>query len=101
MNRFKLPDSIQDFIRTLTGGVAARPALLTHCRRELMHAIWQLLLDEEFMEAYKHGIIIKCTDGICRRVFPRIFTYSADYPEKSVLSAPNSILNSPMDAGYY
>jgi Plavaka transposase len=101
MNRFKLPDSIQDFIRTLTGGVAARPALLTHCRRELMHAIWQLLLDEEFMEAYKHGIIIKCTDGICRRVFPRIFTYSADYPEKSVLSAPNSTLNSPMDAGYY
>jgi Plavaka transposase len=67
----------------LTGGNAARPALLTHCRRELMHAIWQLLLDEELMVAYRHGIVINCADGITRRVYPRIFTYSADYPEKS------------------
>ncbi|KAF8525646.1 hypothetical protein JB92DRAFT_3108726 [Gautieria morchelliformis] len=77
-----LPDSIQDFIRNLTGGHAARPPLLTHCRHELMHALWQLLLDNEFVDAYKHGIVIKCADGITRRVYPRIFTYSADYPEK-------------------
>lgn len=36
------------------------------------------------MEAYVHGIVIDCADGIRRRVYPRLFTYSADYPEKSV-----------------
>ena len=33
---------------------------------------------------YEHGVIVTCADGIVRRVFPRIFTYSADYPEKYV-----------------
>lgn len=56
--------------------------ILAHCKRELFHAIWNLLLDDEFVEAYRNGIIIKCYDGKYRRVFPRIFTYSADYPEK-------------------
>ncbi|KAL1749401.1 hypothetical protein FB107DRAFT_280858 [Schizophyllum commune] len=31
---------------------------------------------------YKYGIVVRCLDGIERRVYPRIFTYSADYPEK-------------------
>lgn len=48
-----------------------------------MHAILDLLLsDEEFLHAYLHGIVIEFADGIFRRVFPRLFTYSADYPEK-------------------
>lgn len=47
-----------------------------------MHAIWDLLLDSEFIQAYVHGIIIRCADGVERRVYPRIFTYAADYPEK-------------------
>lgn len=47
-----------------------------------MHAIWLLLLDADFMHAYEHGVVIMCGDGVVRRVFPRIFTYSADYPEK-------------------
>jgi hypothetical protein len=47
-----------------------------------MHAIWSQLLDEEFMEAYVLGMQVECVDGIIRRFFPRIFTYSADYPEK-------------------
>jgi hypothetical protein len=34
------------------------------------------------MEAYVHGMQVKCTDGIVCRFFLRIFTYSADYPEK-------------------
>ncbi|TEB34882.1 hypothetical protein FA13DRAFT_1707097 [Coprinellus micaceus] len=41
-----------------------------------------LLSDEEFLHTYKYGIVIKCIDGIERRVFPRILTYSAEYPEK-------------------
>jgi hypothetical protein len=47
-----------------------------------MHAIWELLLDAEFMHVYEHGIFIRCADGIIRRIYPRFFTYSADYPEK-------------------
>lgn len=47
-----------------------------------MHALWLLLLDEDFLHAYEHGIVIKCGDGITRRIFPRLFTYYADYPEK-------------------
>jgi hypothetical protein len=37
------------------------------------------------MDAYENGIIITFPDGIQRRVFPRFFTYSADYPEKCVV----------------
>ncbi|KAG8722217.1 hypothetical protein FRC08_005575 [Ceratobasidium sp. 394] len=76
-----LPDSIKDIITKLNGR-APPSALLTHLRRELMHAIFLELLDDEFLHAWRHGIVIKCADGITRRVFPRIFTYSADYPER-------------------
>jgi hypothetical protein len=58
--------------------------LMTHCRREVLHAQWNILLDDEFLEAYMHGIVIMCCDGILRRFYPRILTYSADYPEKYV-----------------
>lgn len=47
-----------------------------------MHQVWRLLLDDEFLHAHQHGIVLECADGIFRRVYPRIFTYSADYPEK-------------------
>jgi Plavaka transposase len=59
--------------------------LLTHCKRELYHASWNILLDDAFMEAYEHGIVVTWMDGLERRFYPRIFTYSADYPEKYVL----------------
>lgn len=55
---------------------------MTHCRRELMHAIWEKILDADFIHAYTYGIVIECIDGIERRIYPRFFTYSADYPEK-------------------
>jgi hypothetical protein len=55
---------------------------MTHCHRECLHAQWKILLDDEFMEAYEHGIVITCFDGLQRRFYLRIFTYSADYPEK-------------------
>lgn len=81
----QLPDSIKDYIRKLRDGKSARGPLLTHLRRELFHAAWALLIqDPEFIEAYKHGIIVECSDGIRRRIYPRIFTYSADYPEKYI-----------------
>jgi len=49
-----------------------------------MHAQWKVLLDDEFIDAYKHGIVVNCHDGLMRRFYPRIFTYAADYPEKCV-----------------
>jgi len=63
----------------------ASSSTITHLKREVMHKIWELLLDPEFLHAYEHGIVVKCADRIVRRVFPWLFTYSADYPEKYVL----------------
>ncbi|KAH9846291.1 hypothetical protein C2E23DRAFT_744396 [Lenzites betulinus] len=67
-------------------GVAPTPAVLRFCKRELMQQIWLLLLDDEFMQAYVHGFIVKCGDGITRRLFPRLLAYSADYPEKCLIA---------------
>jgi hypothetical protein len=67
-------------------GKAATSAVLTHLKRDLMHAIWLLLLDDEFMHAYEHGIVVRFADDVYRRVFPRFLTYAADYPEKYVSS---------------
>ncbi|KAF9491917.1 hypothetical protein BDN71DRAFT_1273770 [Pleurotus eryngii] len=89
-----LPQSVQQFIREFTGKAASKP-LLTHCKRELMHAIWRLLLDDEFREAYIHGIIVDCSDGFRRRMYPRFFTYSADYPEKVLLLLIRDMGNCP------
>ncbi|KAI0308839.1 hypothetical protein OF83DRAFT_1072926 [Amylostereum chailletii] len=82
----KLPTDFQD-IYTREHGIPASAAVLTHCKRELFHAIWMLLLDEEFMHAYHHGVVVMCGNGIVRRIFPRFFTYSADYPEKVILAS--------------
>lgn len=68
-------------MREHSGGKASAP-LLMHCRRELFHAQWASILDDEFIHAYEHGMVIDCADGVRRRVYPRLFTYSADYPEK-------------------
>jgi hypothetical protein len=47
-----------------------------------MHKVWDKLLDDDFIHAYEHGFVMECQDGISRRFYPRIFAYSADYPEK-------------------
>ena len=56
--------------------------LYTHLNRELFHAQWKVLLDDDFVDAYEHGIIVDCFDDERRRFYPRIMTYSADYPER-------------------
>jgi hypothetical protein len=55
---------------------------MAHCRHEVIHAQWRIILDDEFIDAYEHGIVVECWDGIIRRFYPRILIYSADYPEK-------------------
>ena len=77
---FQLPDQIQDKIKAAIGKVLSK-AHLTHCRREVFQAAWLILIqDPEFLEAYINGIVVECIDGIKRRLFPRFFVYSADYP---------------------
>ncbi|CDO76216.1 hypothetical protein BN946_scf184894.g5 [Trametes cinnabarina] len=81
-----LPDALQDYYLHVYGTPISSD-VLTFCKRELMQRIWLLLLDDEFLDAYEHGILVKCGDGVTRRIFPRILTYSADYPEKILLTA--------------
>src|SRR5258705_11137140 len=77
----QLDDRVQEFYLE-NFGKAATAAMMTHLRRELAHAIWMLLMDDEFMHAYIHGLVFCLVDGILRVFFPRFLTYSADYPEK-------------------
>ena len=79
----KLPDSIQDVYKEIYG-TAVNSDILTFSKRELVHSIWGLLINDDFIDAYTFGTIVLCADGIKRRLFPRFFTYSADYPEKYV-----------------
>ncbi|KAJ7673060.1 hypothetical protein DFH06DRAFT_53284 [Mycena polygramma] len=95
----KLPDSFHDFFKKLTGEDPSAD-ILTHCRRDLMHAIWRLLLDDEFLHAWEHGIVIECEDGVFRRFHPRIFTYSADYPEKVLLATIRNLGKAPCPRCY-
>jgi hypothetical protein len=80
----QLPDDFKDFYIARSGHAVLPAALLTHCQRELFHEQWKAILDDDFLEAYDHGFVIHCLDGVTRRFYPRIFTYSADYPEKCV-----------------
>lgn len=78
----QLPDDIQDYIRDNYTGKAPVKILLTHLRRELFHGTWEVVLDDDFVEIYHHGVVVLCADGVIRRLYPRIYIYSADYPEK-------------------
>ncbi|KAF8833027.1 hypothetical protein BDN67DRAFT_917744, partial [Paxillus ammoniavirescens] len=89
-----LPDDFQDFVLENSGSKMS-DAFFTHCRRELFHAQWDILLDEEFLRAYEHGIVLTCCDGIACRLFPRIFTYSVDYPEKVLIATIRNLGRCP------
>ena len=79
----QLPASFKEFATSQSGGEAApSDAFMTFCHRELMHTQWKVLLDDDFIEAWRHGILIECCDGMYRPFYPRIFTHSGDYPEK-------------------
>lgn len=73
---------VQDHIEKALGGRPISDQLAAHIKREIFHAALRVLLDDDFVEAYRSGMVIMCSDGVERRLYPRIFTYSADYPEK-------------------
>ncbi|KAF7293648.1 hypothetical protein MIND_01144700 [Mycena indigotica] len=89
-----LPDSIHDEYRQHYG-CDMSDKVYTHLKRELFHRIWDLLLSEDFLDAYENGIKITCLDGIVRLVFPRFFIYGADYPEKVLLATIRSMGGRP------
>jgi hypothetical protein len=85
MGSFQLPDAFHDWVsENHVNWKTQKKDILAHCRRELMHAVWTRILDDDFACAMEYGIVVMCSDGVERRVYPRIFTYSADYPEKYV-----------------
>lgn len=96
--------SLPDNIGELYSGIFGKPPpayVLTHLKRELMHAIWDLLLSVEFLHAYVHGLLVVCHDGMTRRLFPRFFTYAADYPEKCarcLISNANTYINTDLQS---
>ena len=79
----QLPDNFDDFA-TQHFGKAPTLAFRTFCHRQMFHEQWKAILDDEFMESYIHGMVIKGIDGIMWRFYLHIFVYIADYPEKSV-----------------
>jgi hypothetical protein len=54
--------------------------MLTHLRRELMQEVWLILMDDDFMHAYMHGLELDEDDEYV--FFIRFLTDSNDYPEK-------------------
>lgn len=79
---FQLPDRFKDFAGQYFGKMRINSKFMAHCQRELTHEQWKIILDQEFIHAYEHGLVIECCDGVMRRFYPRIFTYSTDYKEK-------------------
>nr|GAT47145.1 predicted protein [Mycena chlorophos] len=90
----QLPDTIRDTYREHYG-CEMPDEVFRHLKRDLMHQIWELLLSDDFMEAYDNGIKIRCWDGLVRLVFPRFFIYGADYPEKVLLATIKSLGTCP------
>lgn len=63
-------------------------ASLKQLKRDIMQGVWSLLLNcPDFIDAYTNGLVIRCGDGSWRRLFPRLFAYSADYVERYVSSS--------------
>lgn len=69
VSHWQLPRSIIEFTSQFTNK-SNRSDILTHCKRELVQAVWKVLLDDEFVEAYKNGMVVKCWDGVHQCIFP-------------------------------
>ncbi|KAL1937168.1 hypothetical protein VTO73DRAFT_14510 [Trametes versicolor] len=90
----ELPDELLDYYREVYK-TSPTAETLRWLKSELMQRIWVKLLDDDFLKAYQHGVLTECADGVVRRLFPRFFTYSADYPEKALLTAIKNLGRCP------
>ncbi|KAK1225782.1 hypothetical protein PQX77_011262 [Marasmius sp. AFHP31] len=77
----QIPDTVRDVYREAYG-CAPSDDVMKHLKREVMQAVWDLIMDEDFLDAYEKSMVIKCADKVKRRFLPEFFSYSADYPEK-------------------
>ncbi|KAF6742404.1 hypothetical protein DFP72DRAFT_1081941 [Ephemerocybe angulata] len=82
----ELPDTFQDQLRDRNKGKLPTDHLFGYCGREVFQKQWSILLDQELRDAMRDGIVLTCPDGVDRCFYPRILTYSADYPEKVIVS---------------
>jgi len=71
----KLGNKVQEFYQG-TFGKVAMVGILTYLRRELAHAIWRLLLDNDLMLYSTNGKAINFFNKIMRAMFPRFLFYS-------------------------
>ena len=79
----QLPDLFESWIASWhPHWETQRNQLMAHCWRELMQAIWKYMLDDDFIHAMIYGVVVTYYNGIKRQIYPWIFTYSANYPEK-------------------
>ncbi|THH15068.1 hypothetical protein EUX98_g9523 [Antrodiella citrinella] len=91
-----LPDGLQDFYKMIYN-TPATAATLKFCKRELLQRIWLLLLDKDFMDAYEHGFVMLCGDGINRRVLLACLRFLAQCPcprcyiKKNFMSAMGTV----------
>ncbi|TEB04127.1 hypothetical protein FA13DRAFT_1575394, partial [Coprinellus micaceus] len=79
----KLPDRFNDHMKERNKGKLPTDDLFRYCKKELFHAQWSVLLSRDLKDAMRNGMVIVCPDGQQRCFYPRIMTYSADYPEKA------------------
>ncbi|KAF9473559.1 hypothetical protein BDN70DRAFT_761574, partial [Pholiota conissans] len=91
----KLPTQFRDFATLHAGVKGPTEKFMAHCEREYLHAQWKELFDDDFLDAYEHGVIIECCDGLKRRFYLRIFACCADYPEKVKLCGIRNMGDSP------
>ncbi|EJD41141.1 hypothetical protein AURDEDRAFT_69087 [Auricularia subglabra TFB-10046 SS5] len=78
---------LQNFVQKLHGkGKAKGNPIFTQCRREYFQGALKLLFNKDFWDMYAHGDIVDCADGVRRRLYLRLFVYSADYPEKVLVA---------------
>ena len=63
----QLPDSFETWISGWhPHWDTQRSQLMAHCRRELVQAVWKLILDDDFIHAMWYGVIVTCHDGVRR-----------------------------------
>ncbi|KAJ3496344.1 hypothetical protein NMY22_g19825 [Coprinellus aureogranulatus] len=67
----KLPDNFQDYLTERNQGQPPAKALKSIARS---------------FSSISNGLVANCPDGKKRRFYPRLFTYSADYPERIIIS---------------
>jgi hypothetical protein len=55
-------DTFEAFAADHIGEKGSNSAFIVRCYREFHHAQWAIILDDDFLEAYVHDVVIDCCD---------------------------------------